>query len=136
LILVDTSVLVDYFRGRENEKLKLFELVLSQKMPYGISAYTYLELLQGSKNDKEYTVLKEYLSTQTIYLLPETIETYEKAANAFYNLRRKGITPRSTIDVLIALTAIEHSLLLLHNDNDFDVFAEKIADLKILTKLV
>jgi len=46
-------------------------------------------------------------------------------------LRKQGVTIRSTIDILIGLTAIEHDLLLLHNDKDFDAMAVKIKDLKI-----
>jgi predicted nucleic acid-binding protein len=68
--------------------------------------------------------------------LPETIETYEKAAHLYFDLRRKGVTPRSTIDILITLTAIEHNLLLLHNDKDFDIISEKLTDLKICRNLL
>jgi predicted nucleic acid-binding protein len=53
----------------------------------------------------------------------------------YFTLRRKGITPRSTIDMLIALTAIEFNLLLLHDDRDFDVMAEHIPELNILNIL-
>ena len=77
-------------------------------------------------------LLKDYLTTQTIYFLPETVETYERAARMFFDLRRQGITPRSTIDVLIALIAVDNRLLLLHNDRDFDAIAEKTAGLNIL----
>ena len=54
-----------------------------------------------------------------------------KAANIYFTLRRQGITPRSTIDILIALTAIEYNLLLLHNDKDFDAMEEKVPELNI-----
>jgi len=53
----------------------------------------------------------------------------------FFNLRRQGITVRSTIDILIALTAIKNNLLLLHNDRDFDVLASKLEVLKIFNGL-
>jgi len=131
LILIDTSVLIDFIRGHNNSKVEIFKRVLNQKLPYGISAYTYLEILQGAKDGAKYDKLKEYLSTQKIYLLPNVIETFEKAAKTFYELRRKGVTIRSTIDVLIALTAIEHDLFLLHNDRDFDLMQPYVKNLRM-----
>jgi predicted nucleic acid-binding protein len=110
----------------------LVDTILQKRIPFGISLYTLQEVLQGARGEKEYNTLKTYLSTQTLYGLPQNAKTYEEAARMFFNLRRQGITPRSTIDILIALTAIKHSLLLLHNDRDFNIFAEKIPQLRIL----
>jgi predicted nucleic acid-binding protein len=93
------------------------------------------EILQGAKDKKELLTLKKYFSTQRIYFLKQEAATYEKAALLYFTLRRKGITPRSTIDMLIALTAIEFNLLLLHDDRDFDVMAEHIPELNILNIL-
>ena len=133
MILVDTSVLIDYFKGTENKKTVIFETILKRKLPYGIAAYTYQEILQGARNESEYKELKAYLSTQTIYFLPEEIEAYEEAARLYYNLRRQGITPRSIIDIFIALIAIKNDLMLLHNDRDFDELAAKLTALKTFT---
>jgi predicted nucleic acid-binding protein len=113
VILVDTSVLVDYFKGEETSKTHIFDAILHQGLSFGISPYTYQELLQGARSDKEFQLLKEYLDTQTLYFLPPTLETFERAARLYFDLRRKGITPRGTIDVFIALTAIHHDLSLL-----------------------
>ena len=135
MVLVDTSVLIDFLRGRENKKTGLFETILERKLPYGIAVFTYQEILQGARNESEYDKLKDYLSTQTVYFLPEKVEIYTEASRLYFDLKRKGITPRSTIDILIALTAMEHTLLLLHNDRDFDRIAEKITGLKLLTRL-
>jgi predicted nucleic acid-binding protein len=135
LILVDTSVLIDFFRGRENAKTELFEIILKRKLPFGIASYTYQELLQGAGNEEEYKKLEEYLSTQIIYFLPEEIKTYAEASRQYFELRRKGVTPRGTIDILIALIAIKNNLFLLHNDKDFDVLASNFEDLMILERL-
>ena len=131
MILVDTSVLINYFKGKKGGKNDVFDAVLSYGIPFGISAYTYQELLQGARNDKEFATLKEYLSGQKIHLLPETIETYEAAAKLYFDARRQGITPRSTIDVLIAYTCISNNLFLLHDDRDFDALAGIFPQLKI-----
>ena len=135
MILVDTSVLIGFLKGHANEKTKLFNEVLSRDIPFGISAYTYQEVLQGAKDKKELQKLRAYLSTQFIYYLNQETSTYEKAAMLYFDLRRQGITPRSTIDILIALTAIESKLAILHNDHDFDIMANHIPELRILTTL-
>jgi predicted nucleic acid-binding protein len=132
MILVDTSVLVNYLKGKQDAKTQLFDSILKSDIPYGISGYTYQEVLQGARNEKEFAILKEYLGSQKIYFLPETVETCEKAARMYFNLRRKGVTPRSTVDILIARTAIHYRLALLHNDSDFDSIAKVIPELKIL----
>ena len=136
MILVDTSVLIDYLKGLENVKTSLFEKIVKQKIPFGISSYTYQEVLQGARDDKEFDDLKEYLSSQNIYYLSASIETFNDAAQMFYSLRRNGITIRSTIDILIALTCLEYDLILLHNDRDFNMIKSRIHTLKILNELI
>ena len=59
-------------------------------------------------------------------------KSYENAAWLYFKCRKAGITPRSTIDVLIAQIAIDNNLLLFHNDNDFVQIAQVIPDLKLL----
>jgi predicted nucleic acid-binding protein len=132
MILIDTSLVIDFLKGKRNPKVLLFEAILKQSIPYGIASYTYQEVLQGAKDLYEFDKLEAYLSTQRIYFLPEELDMYKKAAGMFYTLRRRGITVRSTIDVLIAMIAIYNDLFLLHNDRDFDVIASSIPQLKIL----
>ena len=135
MILVDTSVIIDSFKGFKNEKVELFRKILLNNLEYGISAYTYQEILQGARDEHEFSNIKKYLSETQVYFLPETIETYEKAAKMFFDLRRQGITPRSILDVRIALTAIENNLHLLHNDKDFDMMSNKVNELKVLNEI-
>ncbi|MDR1045921.1 MAG: PIN domain-containing protein [Candidatus Adiutrix sp.] len=135
MILVDTSVLIEFFKGRRNLKTDLFDEVIARDIPFGISAFSYQELLQGARDEREYKRLREYLSTQVIYYPPEGPDIYEKAARLFFDLRRRGVTVRGSIDLLIALTAMENKLILLHNDRDFDAVAAKTPDLKILLAL-
>ena len=118
MYLVDTSVLIDFIKGTETVQSKKFELILQEQIPFAISAFTYQEVLQGAKNEKEYDRLNDYLSTQKI-IYPSK-ESYEAAAKLFFTCRKSGITIRSTIDLLIAVTAIENNYILLHSDRDFD----------------
>jgi predicted nucleic acid-binding protein len=135
MILVDTSVLVNYLKGNSNDKTQVFEEVISREIPYGISLYAYQEILQGAKDEREFALLKEYLCTQSIYTLPQSLDVFENAARIYFDLRRKGITPRGTIDILIALTAIHNNLALLHDDRDFDNIAVVAKKLKIMNAM-
>jgi predicted nucleic acid-binding protein len=135
MILVDTSVLIGYLKGQSGPKIELFEKALSRGIPFGISAYTYQEILQGARDEKELEQLREYLSTQTIYFFSELLKAYDNAALLYFRLRRHGVTLRGIIDVLIALTAIENELFLLHDDRDFDLMARFAPKLKLLKSL-
>ncbi|WP_039765606.1 type II toxin-antitoxin system VapC family toxin [Caldicellulosiruptor sp. F32] len=123
MILVDTSVLIDYFKGNANEKVEKLHYVISNNIPFGICNIVYQEILQGAKDEKEFKLLKEYLSSQRFYDLKNGKESYEKAAELYFKCMKKGINIRSTIDVIIAQIAIENGLLLLHNDKDFSQIA-------------
>lgn len=135
MILVDTSVLIGFLKGQDNDRTELFKEILSRDIPFGISSYTYQEVLQGARNEEEFQTLKDYLSTQHIYYLEPEAATYEKAAKLYFNMRRKGITSRSTLDVLIALTAIDNDLALLHNDSDFNAMADHMPGFRTLSTL-
>lgn len=126
MILVDTSVLIDFFKGTSSGPSNMFREVLEKNIPFGITAQILQEILQGSQNEKEFNTLKDYLVTQNFYFEKNSLETFVNAAQIYQKCRKKGITIRSTIDCLIAQIAIEHKLLLLHNDNDFIRIAEVV----------
>ena len=114
MYLIDTSVLIDFLKGKETLECQKFEKIIENQIPFGISAFTYQETLQGAKDKKEYEKLNIYLSSQKIYY--PSAEGYERASNLFFNCRKSGITVRGSIDVLIAIISIEHGLVLLHSD--------------------
>ncbi|RPJ00123.1 MAG: PIN domain nuclease [Candidatus Aminicenantes bacterium] len=130
MILVDSSVLIDFLEGRENDPVNRFIEVLDRDIPFGISPLTILEVLQGAATAKDFATLREYLESQTVYDLALGLESYAEAAKIFFDLRKKGMSVGSSMDCLIARTAIEHGLLLLHNDSDFERIAQ-VAPLKI-----
>ena len=128
MYLIDTSVLIDFFKAKETIQTKKFEMFLIHNIPFGISAFTFQELLQGAKDKKEFDKLHRYLSTQKIYY--PTHKTFENSAKLFFDCRKKGITIRSTIDTLIAITTIENSLILLTSDKDFKAM-QKVINIEI-----
>ena len=131
MILVDTSVLIAYLKNQNIKSVEQFEYILDKKLPYGINTFIYQEVLQGAKTDKEYNLLKEYFETIPLYYLKYGKESYEQAALINVRCREKGITISSTIALLIAETAIENDLYLLHDDNDFMNMAKVIKELKL-----
>jgi predicted nucleic acid-binding protein len=126
MILVDTSVLIHFFKGIDSKSSQKFRTILQREIPFGINSLIFQEVLQGAGSEKEYLTLKKYLETQRFYHLREPIESFAKAAKIYLDCRKKGITIRSTIDCLIAQTALENNLLLLHEDSDFDLMAKVI----------
>ena len=131
MILVDTSVLMSFLKDQKNQTTAQFDYILDKKIPYGITTFIYQEILQGAKTDKEYRLLKEYFETIPLYYLKYGKESYEQAALLNIRCKQKGIIIRSTIKLLIAETAIENNLYLLHNDNDFINIAAVIKELKV-----
>jgi len=132
MILIDTSILIGYFKGIKGEPYNRLDGFIEQNIPLGICNQVYQEVLQGSKNEKEFVLLNEYLNTLDFYDLRYGKKSYENAAWMYYKCRKAGITPRSTIDMIIAQTAIDNNLLLFHNDNDFIQISRIIPDLKLL----
>ena len=65
------------------------------------------------------------------YELKYGTESYERAAYMYFQCGRRGLTIRSTIDMLIAETAIENDLLLLEDDNDFKTMSKTVKELKL-----
>ena len=119
MILIDTSVIINYLKDQKTEAVEQFEYILDKSLPYGINTFIYQEVLQ------------EYFETLPLYYLKYGKKSYEQAALMNIRCRQKGITIRSTIDLLIAETTIENDLYLLHDDNDFINMAKVIKELKL-----
>ncbi len=124
MILVDTSVLINYLKNIDSGVTIEFGRVLAHKIPFGINNFIYQELLQGCRSEKDFKLLKKYLDTQTFYEFQKGRESHAEAAKMYFTLRKQGITIRSTIDCLIAQMAIENDIYLFHNDKDITRIAQ------------
>jgi len=131
MILLDTSVLIGYFKGSKDAPYDKMNSLIDNEIPFGICDYVYQELLQGSANEKEFKLLKSYLDSIPFYGLRYGKKSFENAALMYMNCKKKGVTVRSTIDLLIAEIAIENDLYLFHNDNDYTNIAKIYKNLKI-----
>jgi len=132
MILVDTSVLIGYLKGKRGMPYDYLEAVMDNNIPCGICNHVYQELLQGAKDDKEFRQLKEYLDDLIFYDLLNGRKSYENAASMYMKCKKAGVTIRSSIDMIIAQTAIENQLYLLHNDADYINMAKVIKELKLI----
>ncbi len=131
MYLVDTSVWVNYLRGQHTQASEHFIQLLDEKYSFGISPIIYQEILQGAATQKDFNKLNEYLSTQRFFYPADPLQFHHHAAHILFACRTKGITVRSTIDCLVAQTAIEHELVLLHDDKDFEHIQQVFPKLKI-----
>ncbi|NJD04668.1 MAG: PIN domain nuclease [Ruminiclostridium sp.] len=130
MVLVDTSVLIDFFKGTENKRVDKLNDAISNKIPFGICNLVYMELLQGARSEKEYRLLQKYLGTHRFYDVKHGLKSYEIAAMNYFICRKNGITVRSSIDMVIVQIALENNLYLLHNDSDYSNIAKVITELK------
>ena len=120
--MVDSSVWINYFNGNNTAASEKLDSLLGIK-PICIGDLILTEVLQGFKNDKDYMIAKSLLTTLPIYTLLGQ-ELSLKCADNFRLLRKKGITVRKTIDVIIVTYCIEHNKTLLHSDKDFLPFEQ------------
>jgi predicted nucleic acid-binding protein len=130
MILVDSSVWIDFFNGADSpERHLLHDLIVGEK-DLASSGIIITEILQGIRSDKEFKSIKEYCLQFPIYN-PNNLETYLEAAQIFRSIRKKGKTIRKTLDCIIAAICIENNLELLHKDKDFTLISQ-CTKLKVL----
>jgi predicted nucleic acid-binding protein len=118
-ILVDTSVWIDFFNGVNSPGAAILHKMIESEDPVCLSDVILAETLQGFKNHEEFDSAKTHLLYFPIYSL-QSPEGYVRAAQLYRTCRKEGITIRKTIDCLIAQTALDHGLFLLHQKHDFD----------------
>jgi len=131
MFLVDTSVWIGYLRRRRTLPVRWLEEILDRDYPFGITELIYQEVLQGADSEASFERLREYFGSQRFYLPEDPLASAEGAAHLYFRCRRAGITIRSTVDCRIARTAVEHDLLLVHDDRDFDFIATVEPELRI-----
>jgi predicted nucleic acid-binding protein len=120
MYLVDTSAWIDYLNGREAEHVALLDELLSNPLAVGITDLVYMEILQGARDQQHFDRFRRYFSGLRFYRPVAAEPTHAAAAQLFLDCRRHGIAVRSTVDCLIAQCAIDHDLILLHHDRDFE----------------
>ena len=125
MILVDSSVWIDYFRGDATREAERLDALLGAE-PLAIGDLILVEVLQGFADDKEFKQAHKLLTS----LVPVDLGGHGIAVQVAKNcrtLREIGVTVRKTIDTVIATRCIEDGYTLLHRDRDFEPFVAHLA---------
>lgn len=124
MILVDSSVWIDYFRGVSTPQCEVLDGLLGNE-PLAIGDLILVEVLQGFGSDRDFNQARKLLASLTMIDIGGKDVAIQAARN-FRALRALGVTVRKTIDTLIATRCIENRLPLLYSDRDFDPFVEHL----------
>jgi len=118
MIVVDSSVWVDYFNGKKTSQTDSLHSSLGHT-PIIMGDLVLTEVLQGFQDAKEFKIARDLLTGLPFMPMVGRVIALQSAEN-YRSLRRRGVTVRKTIDVLIGTFCIYYQLPLLHDDRDFD----------------
>ena len=122
MILVDSSVWIDYFRAATGPEADRLDALLGEETLI-VGDLILAEVLQGFRSKKDFdTALALFATLPMVDMVGREVAIH--AARNFRKLREHGVTVRKTIDTLIATWCILHDIPLLYSDRDFDPFAE------------
>ena len=130
MILVDTSVWIDFLNGADSKERHVLHRLIEDEEDISITEIILTEVLQGIKDDRDFRRVRDYLLEFPVHK-PKGTMTYLKAAEIYRDCRRNGKTIRKTVDCIIASICLENGLTLLHKDSDFDTMEECVG-LKVL----
>lgn len=128
MIVVDSSVWIDYFNGRKTPTVELLDQISAN--PILVGDLIMIEVLQGFRRETDFRRAQEILGAFELGAMLSPEVTIAAARN-YRNLRESGRTPRNTIDTIIATFCIVNDHELLHDDRDFDSF-QKHLGLKVV----
>lgn len=122
MILVDSSVWIDWLRGADTSAVRFLQ-AREAGDELALTHMIYLEVLQGVQSDRQFKQVREVLGAQWMLEPVHGLDTLAAAAGLYGRARTAGLTIRKSTDCLIAAIAIEHGALLVHNDRDFVALA-------------
>jgi predicted nucleic acid-binding protein len=125
VILVDSSVWIDYFNGEEGIHTEYLDKQIGVE-PIAIGDLMLTEVLQGFRKDRDFRRARSLLLGLSVLQIVDK-DLAIKAAENYRTLRAKGITARKTVDTWIATFCIEHGHSLLFSDRDFGPFVKHLA---------
>ncbi len=122
MIVVDTSVWVDYFRDTPSPQVELLEELIKSDAGVGLTDVVLTEILQGVHDDRQAGRVERRMRAFDIFRLQD-LEDFTRAAALYRRARGRGVTIRRTLDCLIASVCVREDVPLLHADSDFDRLA-------------
>ena len=130
MVLVDSSVWIDWLRGSDTDAVRFVQAREGQE-DLALTQMIYLEVLQGVSSERQFAVTQKILGAQTMLLPLDELETFAAAAQLYRQARQLGLTIRKSTDCLIAAIALEQGALLVHNDRDFLALAQSTPHLHV-----
>lgn len=124
MILVDSSVWIDYFRGKNTPQADRLDSLLDTDL-LAVGDLMLAEVLQGFASERDFNQVRRLLMSLELIDIGGS-DVAPQAARNFRTLRALGVTVRKTIDTLIATRCIESGIALLYSDRDFDPFARHL----------
>ena len=125
MILIDSSIWIPFFNGQKNLQVEVMKTLIANDEDVCLSVHILMEILQGFRTDKDFHQVHGYLQMFPVVDMGG-MSSYVAAAQIYRRCRKKGITIRRGMDCIIAQTAVENDLVLLHDDADFDRIASVI----------
>lgn len=122
MILVDTSVWIDFFAGTPSPQARLLQRLITEDQDIALTSLILMEILQGIREDSVFDETMVALLAFP-FIEPQGIRTYLKAAQISRRCRKLGRAIRHGVDILIAAIALEYGTTLLHRDRDFETIA-------------
>jgi predicted nucleic acid-binding protein len=122
-VLVDTSVWIGLLRNADRPVVQALKRLLDSDTLVALTPFILQEILQGTGSEAHFATLQRYFADLPMFAPRNPVLTHRAAAQLYCRCRWAGVTPRSSIDCLIASTAIEYELPLLHDDRDFEQIA-------------
>lgn len=123
MVLVDSTVWIDWLRGRPSAASRLLDRLLDDGEAV-IAPVILQEILQGAASPQALRTLRRRFAALPMLEPEDGRATHAEAGALYARCRWAGITPRSPHDCLIAQLAVEHRVALLHDDRDFERIAE------------
>ena len=129
MIVVDTTVWIDFFNGAGTPEDHHLQQLITTGQSLALTDLIFCEILQGIREDPAFERTRSLLLLYPILRI-DRLAIFEHAAQIYRTCRRRGLTVRKTIDCLIAALCIAEDVELFHKDSDFDAIA-RVAPLQV-----
>jgi predicted nucleic acid-binding protein len=125
MVIIDTTVWIDYLAGAVNEHTSWLDKQMARQR-LGLTDLILCEILQGIRQDPTFLRVRHDLLNFEVFATGGT-DLAIAAARNYRVLRSRGLTVRKTIDCLIASFCLRNGFWLLHRDHDFDAFEDHLS---------
>jgi predicted nucleic acid-binding protein len=132
MVLLDTSLWIEFFSDRKNQAAQFVEDALNNQMAVCVNAVIEMEILQGIREDKLHRQVKEIL-VNFQYFPDLSRDYFDMASDIFRRCRKSGITVRKSLDCLIAANCLIDGLVVAHRDRDFELIKSVFPDLQTIS---